>query len=123
MYDYPLAVCENSTLQADKVLGVDTIRQNYFGETLYPLYTPGYNWYYLSQQTKDEVLIFQSFDSMRDAEVSGKLFVIKYKLASFVYELRLLLGCAHTAFAASNVPANAHPRESIEVRALVFSKN
>ncbi|KAK1750107.1 hypothetical protein QBC47DRAFT_124929 [Echria macrotheca] len=96
----PLAVCDGSTVPASKLIAADHVRKYYVGESLYPLPDPQYRWYYLSRQTKDECLVFKTFDS--SGEVTAKC-------------------CPHTAFPHENVPADVPPRETIEVRALVFS--
>ncbi|KAI8626761.1 putative 7 alpha-cephem-methoxylase [Xylariaceae sp. FL1651] len=98
--NFPLAVCDGSTLSTDRLLAVDHVRKYYVGESLYPMASAEYRWYYLGQQTKDEVLLFKTFDSS---------------------ELVPAKCCPHTSFAQSGVRAEANPRESIEVRALVFS--
>ncbi|KAH8807701.1 hypothetical protein F5884DRAFT_900056 [Xylogone sp. PMI_703] len=99
--NYPLAVCDGSTVPADMLVAVDHVRKYYTGESLYPLACSKYRWHYLNLQTKDEVLLFKTFDSKED--VPAKC-------------------CPHTSFAQSGVRANANSRETIEVRALVFSK-
>lgn len=61
-------------------------------------YNPGHKWYYLSDQTPDEVILIKCFDSDTDK-------------AGFAL---------HTAFPDKTSPASAPLRQSIEVRALVF---
>ncbi|KAG6374485.1 hypothetical protein JVT61DRAFT_4528 [Boletus reticuloceps] len=63
-------------------------------------YNPGHKWYYLSDQTPDEVVLFKSFDS--DAS-----------------KARLV---PHSAFPDKTSPADAPHRQSIGVRALVFDR-
>lgn len=46
---------------------VDHVRKSYVGESLYPLAYPGYRWHYLNRQTKDEVLMFKTYDSSESA--------------------------------------------------------
>ncbi|KAK3947437.1 hypothetical protein QBC32DRAFT_354304 [Pseudoneurospora amorphoporcata] len=112
--DYPLAVCDGSTVQPQNLVAVDHVRKNYEGEGLYPLYDEGMKWYYLNRQTKDEVLLFKTFDSKEGLKARC---------------------CPHTSFKQSgggNLEqetggdcSNAvvrTARESIEVRAMVFSK-
>lgn len=61
-------------------------------------YNPGHQWYYLSDQTPDEVMLIKCFDSDTD----------KARLAP------------HSAFLDTTSPADAPHRQSIEVRALAF---
>ncbi|KAK3350474.1 hypothetical protein B0H65DRAFT_545598 [Neurospora tetraspora] len=108
--NYALAVCDGSTVQPQNLVAVDHVRKNYEGEGLYPLYDQGMKWYYLNRQTKDEVLFFKTYDSAEGVKARC---------------------CPHTSFKQSSGEqpvqeagdcSNATPRESIEVRALVFSK-
>ncbi|KAG6374486.1 hypothetical protein JVT61DRAFT_4529 [Boletus reticuloceps] len=63
-------------------------------------YNPEHKWYYLSDQTPDEVMLLKCFDSDTD----------KARLAP------------HSAFPDGTSPADAPHRQSIEVRALVFDR-
>lgn len=65
-------------------------------------YRQGYHWYYMSEQAEEDVLLFKNYDSDRDVAARH---------------------CLHTAFdlPPEVVPAGAPSRESIEVRALVFT--
>ncbi|KAK1779918.1 hypothetical protein QBC45DRAFT_464573 [Copromyces sp. CBS 386.78] len=100
-----------NTVQPQNLVAVDHVRKNYEGEGLYPLYDEGMKWYYLNRQTKDEVLLFKTFDSKE--EVKARC-------------------CPHTSFKQSGGNLDqetgdcSNPvwtaRESIEVRAIVFSK-
>ncbi|KAJ0421292.1 hypothetical protein BJY00DRAFT_300947 [Aspergillus carlsbadensis] len=100
--DHPIAVCDGQSLDASKVLETDMIRGAYTGTMLYPLFEPDgskYNWYYMSRQEPEDVLLFKGFDSEE-----GK---VKYT--------------PHTSFIPLDSPLSPCPRVSIEVRALVFS--
>ncbi|CAH0044609.1 unnamed protein product [Clonostachys solani] len=99
---WPLAVCDGSTVPQEKLLGVDHVRKYYVGESLYPLQSPGYKWYYLNGQTRDEVILFKNFDSKTD--VPAKC-------------------CPHTSFMKEMVSPSSQPRESIELRALVVTSS
>lgn len=70
--NYPLAVCDGSTVPADMLVAVDHVRKNYVGEGLYPLARPKYRWHYLNRQTKDEVLLIKTFDSKEDVPAKCK---------------------------------------------------
>ncbi|KAK0644667.1 hypothetical protein B0T16DRAFT_418061 [Cercophora newfieldiana] len=98
--NFPLAVCDGASVPKEKLLSVDHVRKTYVGESLYPLECPEYRWYYLNRQTSDEVLLFKTYDS--DPTARAKC-------------------CPHTSFEQSGVRPGAKPRESIEVRALVFT--
>ncbi|KAK4214338.1 hypothetical protein QBC37DRAFT_421430 [Rhypophila decipiens] len=64
------------------------------------IYRPGFQWHYLSEQMEDECYLIKIFDSLEG--VSAKY-------------------CPHTYFRHEVVPPDCPPRESIEVRALVFT--
>ncbi|KAA8631814.1 hypothetical protein SMACR_09154 [Sordaria macrospora] len=95
-----------NTVRPEKLVAADHVRKNYQGEGLYPLYDEGMKWFYLNSQTKDEVLLFKTYDSAEGMKARC---------------------CPHTSFKQSGGEhevsecGNRTARESIEVRALVFS--
>ncbi|KAK1753163.1 methyltransferase CmcJ [Echria macrotheca] len=97
--DWPLALCDGTTVEPGDLLATDHITKSYVGETYNMLYREKYKWYYLSDQAPDEVLLFKMFDSSRQVEARW---------------------CPHAAFKHRAASPDAPPRESIEVRALVF---
>ncbi|KAL2861947.1 hypothetical protein BJX68DRAFT_13871 [Aspergillus pseudodeflectus] len=100
--DHPIAVCDGQSLDASKLLATDMIRGAYTGTMLYPLFEPDcskYNWYYMSRQEPEDVLLFKGFDS-----AEGR---VKYT--------------PHTSFIPLDSPPSPCPRVSVEVRALVFA--
>ncbi|RYP54801.1 hypothetical protein DL768_000529 [Monosporascus sp. mg162] len=66
-----------------------------------------YRFYYLSQMTNQEVCIFKIFDSAALDDYSDE-------------QRRTTLGCIHSAFKL-NPATQSRPRESVEVRILLFS--
>ncbi|RKK75530.1 hypothetical protein BFJ69_g7595 [Fusarium oxysporum] len=98
--DWPLAVCDGSTVPPEKLIKVDHVRKHHIGESLYPLESDRYRWYYLNKQTPDEALLIKMFDSKED--VVAKC-------------------CPHTSFQKKKIAPSGKARESIEVRALVVS--
>ena len=69
------------------------------GETLSITYNPNQRYYYFPKMQADEVVLIRCFDS---APEGPRRF------------------SAHTGFDDPNTPTNAPPRESLEVRTLVF---
>ncbi|ETS78888.1 hypothetical protein PFICI_08741 [Pestalotiopsis fici W106-1] len=61
--DYPLALCDGTSVSDVDLIACDHVRRNFKGETIYPYYSPNQKWYYLSKQEKDEVLLIKMFDS------------------------------------------------------------
>lgn len=97
--DSPLAVSDYNSINPDDDLMLSyLIYKDYKGETYRIKYNPNHKWYYVSHQNKNDVLLLKCYDSKKDVA-------------------RLT---PHTAFFNPKSPQAARPRESIEVRALVF---
>ena len=95
----PLTVADSRFVDLDADLVTIRLVLPDSESSLYYLnYNPGYQWYYLADQTPEEVVLFKCFDSDVD----------KARLAP------------HSAFLDRTSPADAPQRQSIEVRALVF---
>jgi hypothetical protein len=99
--DLPLAVCDASTVHFDDLVAAEHIYRHRIGETYQVTYSPAHRWFYVPDMRTDEALLLKCFDSRTDGT------------ARFA---------PHTAFADPTTPADAPPRESIEVRTLVFSR-
>jgi hypothetical protein len=97
--DSPLALCDAGSFTDDDLIASDLVYQHVRGETSSVQFKPGHRWYYFSEQQPDEVILIRVHDSANDGR--AKL--------SF-----------HTSFENPLAPADAPPRESIEVRTLVF---
>jgi hypothetical protein len=96
--DSPLALCDARSFTDDDLIASDLVYPHVRGETSVVEYKPDHRWYYFSEMQSDEVALIRVHDSANDGR--AKL--------SF-----------HTSFENSLAPA-APPRESIEVRCLVF---
>jgi hypothetical protein len=112
--DYPLAVCDarsltsttatpNYMISCDKVPN-DIANRDELPEgpivseaDLFP-YDRKQKWYYFSNMTADEILAFKLYDSTK--KLGGR--------------------CPHTAF--YNNSPGTHPRESVEIRSVVYFK-
>ena len=94
----PLAVSDWRHLDAYDLVSVRYIYPHRTSSTFSVRYNPGHKWWYLSDQTPDEVTLIKCFDSQEDGA-------------------RLT---PHTAFLDAGASKDAPHRESIEVRALVF---
>jgi hypothetical protein len=99
LQDAPLAVCDAQTVKFDELVGSDLVYPNRVGETYSVKYNPEHRWFYVPEMTADEILLLKCFDSQTDGR------------ARFA---------PHTAFVDPTTPASAAPRESIELRTLVF---
>ena len=95
----PLALCDARSIAPEDVVASDLVYPHRVGETYAFTYNPAHRWYYFPQLEPSEVILLKCYDSKDDGR------------ARFT---------AHTAFADPTSPPDAAPRESIEVRALVF---
>jgi hypothetical protein len=50
-------------MKEEDLVECDHIRRRFTGATFYAHHSPGQKWYYLSQQSPDEVLLMKMFDS------------------------------------------------------------
>lgn len=92
----PLAVCDAQSLDpSDLVPTIEGVKHEVYRFR----FRPRHRWYYFPEMSTDEVLLLKCFDSVGDGR------------ARFT---------AHTAFDDPSTPPDAPPRESIEVRTLVF---
>jgi len=95
----PLALCDARSLGLEDIVPTDLVYSDRVGEVLTFLYNPRHRWYYFPQMERNEAVLLKCYDSRDDGR------------ARFT---------AHTSFEDPNSPPNAKPRESIEVRALLF---
>lgn len=100
--DAPLAMCDATTVAPGDLVASDLIYPNRSGETYSVKFNPEHRWFYVPEMTADEALLLKCYDSSLDG--------------------RARFG-PHTAFIDPTTPADAAPRESIELRALVFHNN
>lgn len=68
MQDCPLALCDSRSVGPGDLVATDNYRETFSGESYNMVYNPKHKWYYLSEQTKDEVLLFKIHDSSDDVE-------------------------------------------------------
>jgi hypothetical protein len=99
--DTPLALCDAASVAANDLVASDLIYPNRNGETYSVKFNPGHRWFYFPEMTADEALLLKCYDSATDGR------------ARFA---------PHTAFADPTTPKDALPRESIELRTLVFHR-
>jgi len=95
----PLAICDARTLSTDNLIASERRFPDRVGETYRISYDPSQRWFYFPNMNRDEALVFKVFESATDGR------------ARFT---------PHTSFVDPTTPAGAPPRESIEMRALVF---
>lgn len=98
----PLAVCDARTVlrqdmfDSEIIGGLGGVARSLWGFNL--AYSPDHKWYWVPHMQPDEALAFKLFDSDPQA-------------VQFT---------AHSAFEDPNTPANAAPRQSVELRTIAF---
>ena len=102
LLDAPLAMADGRTVDPRELVASDLIYPNRKGEIYTVKYNPAHRWYYVPRMTADEALLLKCYDSATDGRTRF---------------------CPHTAFVDPTTPADVAPRESIEVRTLVFHKH
>jgi len=122
--DAPLALCDRRSVRRDDLVPVDKVHENIWEEGLYLKYRTYHRWYWKSLQTKDEAIMFISWDSTEGHDnkddlddLVGKYFLLTYHTASN------RSACPpHVSFEHPDIPAGCPPRESVEVRLIAFFK-
>jgi hypothetical protein len=99
LWDSPLALCDARTVDARDLVASDLVFPDRVGETYAVTYNPSQRWSYIPGMTPAEALLIKCYDSADDGR------------ARFA---------PHTAFTDPDAPGDAPPRESIELRTLVF---
>lgn len=99
LLDAPLALCHAATLAERDLVTHDLIYRDRVGEIYALTYNPEHQWFYAPAMRTDEALLLKCYDSMKDGR------------ARFM---------PHTSFEDPTAPADKLPRESIELRMLVF---
>jgi hypothetical protein len=94
----PLGVADANSVPDSDLIGAALIYPNRKGETYAVLPNPAHKWYYKYAQRPDEVTLIKCFDSTTDGRARR---------------------VPHSAFT-NPAEEDKQPRESIEVRALVF---
>jgi hypothetical protein len=95
----PLAICEYSSIRDGDLIAAERRYQDRVGGIYYLAYNPEQRWYYFPRMTADEVVLLKCYDSLTDGTARWT---------------------AHGAFDDPDAPSGAAPRESIEIRTLVF---
>jgi hypothetical protein len=97
--DAPLAICDATSVAFADFVPSDLVYRDRTGETYRLRYNPSHRWFYVPGMRVDEAVLIKCYDSAEDGT------------ARFT---------AHTAFEDPTAPADILPRESIELRTLVF---
>lgn len=96
---WPLALCDAASVDRRDLVASERRYPDRVGEIYVVTYNANHRWYYFPRMQRDELLLIKCFDSATDGRA---------RLA------------VHTAFEDPTTPADAPPRESIEIRAFAF---
>ena len=102
LQDSPLAVCDARTVDPADLVPSDLVYRERVGETYSVTYNPAHEWYYVPEMRREQALLLKIADTKADGR------------ARFM---------PHTSFTDPTTPPDAFPRESIELRTLVFHPN
>jgi hypothetical protein len=95
----PLALADARSIRVDDWVATDLVYPDRLGEVYSVRHNPAHRWYFYSKLQPDEAVLIKTYDSLEDGTARFS---------------------AHSAFEDPASPVGAPPRESIEVRALVF---
>ena len=95
----PLAIADARTLREEELIASQRSYPGRIGETYQIKYGSEHRWFYFPAMTRDEAVVFKTFDSARDGRARWT---------------------AHTSFDDPTSPPDAPGRESIEMRTLAF---
>lgn len=99
--DRPLALCDSRSVEPTDLIASDRIIPDRVGENYYLKYNPKHQWYWLSGQTSSEPFAFVMYDTKAG------------KHARF---------CPHVSFDNPEAQRGAPPRESVETRSILITK-
>ena len=97
--DAPLAFADARSVAPGDLVASDLVYPDRVGETYAVKYNPAHKWFYAPGMQPDEALLLKCYDSAIDGRARFS---------------------PHTAFEDPTAPADVLPRESIELRTLVF---
>jgi hypothetical protein len=95
----PLGFVDARTIAPRDLAVCDLVYSDRTGEIYQGVYNADHRWHYFPAMTRDEAILIKCYDSAKDGRARFSL---------------------HSAFDDPTSPANARPRQSIEVRAFAF---
>jgi hypothetical protein len=95
----PLGFVDAASIAPQDLVVCDLIYADRNGEIYQGVYNPNHRWYYFPEMEREEAVLIKCYDSAKDGRARFSL---------------------HSAFNDPTSPANAPPRESIEIRTFAF---
>lgn len=113
--DWPLAVCDAATVDANDLIASDVVTRTGFTENSLVYFNPRHKWFYLDSQMPTELIIFRQVDTQADSHI-GKLHYNEDK-SPLTFKLK---GVPHSGIQIPHHNSQQRPRESIETRAFIY---
>ncbi|PVH73595.1 hypothetical protein DL98DRAFT_431000 [Cadophora sp. DSE1049] len=101
----PLALCDSRSVAPEDLVAADRVIPGQVGEVYYLTHSSNHKWFWLEKQTPSEPFVFVMYDTKAGNHARCKL--------PF---------CPHVSFENPYSPEGAAPRESIETRSIVITK-
>jgi hypothetical protein len=95
----PLGLVDASSIARDDLVTADLVYADRTGEIYHGRYNPEHRWFYFPLMQRHEAVLIKCYDSEKDGRARFSL---------------------HSAFDDPTTPADARPRESIEIRTFAF---
>ena len=114
----PLVLCDRRSVRKRELIEVDKVLPDKVEQAFFIHHNKDQKWYYLSRQAPEEVTLFVSWRPEGDGDIAGGLAIFllgirKRKLTDFYLD--------YSPHGASSAEATGtKPRESIEVRMIIF---
>lgn len=95
----PLGLVDAASIAAGDLVTADLVYSDRTGEIYHGLYNPDHRWHYFRGMERHEAVLIKCYDALKDGRARFSL---------------------HSAFDDPTTPADAPPRESIEMRSFAF---
>ncbi|KUJ06619.1 uncharacterized protein LY89DRAFT_603054, partial [Mollisia scopiformis] len=115
--DAPLAFCDYFSTNDNDLVAADRVSEQYEGEIYYLKHSKMLTWYWIRDQTPDELAIFTSWDSDPKDGAACKYFLHGVREMNNRFS-----GCPHCSFIDEAAAHKGLPHESVEVRTVVLNR-
>lgn len=69
----PLVISDRRSVIPNDLIEVDKVLPDKIEKAYYVRHRPYHQWYYMSDQTRDDLALFKTWDSERHGQIAGKL--------------------------------------------------
>lgn len=120
--DCPLAFCDRRSVPKQDLVEIDKVHEDHWEGGYLIKYNPDHRWYWLPNQTSNEVSVFLTWDSDHEAfESACKQIHSRVRHALKLADV-FQATPPHAAFRLPVQKGDCQPRESVEVRLMVFTR-